>query len=108
MRKCLECEGVLPESRFDGIDSICKTCQRIIKRHDTIEYSIPGNKTIRQAYTELLIAIRNQAVIDDRLVDWESFWLEEEPFKRIWKMLQETESHYASIRSGIHNRGGRL
>lgn len=102
------CEGLLPNNRFQGTDTVCKVCRARIKEQEEVEYGQPGNKTIRQAYTDLLLAIRRQAEMDGELEEWESFWIRREPWKRIWKLLRETMDHAESVRSDLRSQiGGR-
>lgn len=90
MKRCITCEGVLDDSKYAGDSPICKICVSRLERDYSVDYSPPVRHTRRKACIALLLAIRRQAVVDDALDEWESYWLYEEPWKGLWELLIDT------------------
>ena len=94
MRTCDICEGLLAEAQFQDDEPICNICRLRVKQEDDIEFAEPEQRTVKQSYFELLLAIREQAVLDNKaspesLSDWESYWLKVDPWPRIWVVLRD-------------------
>ena len=99
VRRCPVCEGILPNARFDAGEYICRICKARLKSLEAIEFGKPGHKTIRQAYFDLLVAIRKQAILDEALEEWETYWLYSEPWPRIWELLKKAEDEVHTSRA---------
>jgi reverse gyrase len=89
LRRCPVCEGFLEETRFQNGSPICRICKTRL-REEEINYGLSERYTIRQAYTNLIIAIREQAEEDGELDEWQEFWLHGEPWSHVWELLQTT------------------
>lgn len=110
MRRCPVCEGILRESLFKPGSTVCRVCQDRLKENEEggFEDDRARNKTIQQAHVDLLLAIYEQAVADDDLETWESYWLKEDPWPTIWIMLKDNIRREEDIRQGsiLHIEGG--
>ena len=113
MQRCPVCEGLLEESSFGNGDSICRICCSRLKEENDVEYEDAGQKTIRQGYTDLMLAIKKQAYIDAKNIkypyavqEWEEFWLKSEPWPRIWNLLKLTVDQGDLVRNDLQQRMG--
>lgn len=93
MRICLICEGLLEESLFQDNSLICRICRTRLKQEEEVNYAEPGQKTIRQAYIDLLLAIHRQARFDcekepDALDEWKDYWLKSVEWFHVWELLK--------------------
>lgn len=87
---CVVCEGEL--KRIGVV--ICKACLEKIANFDEVGYAPFGKKTKSYAMVNLILAIRNQAVLDDRLGEFEACWIESEPWKTLWELMKRTQEEY--------------
>jgi hypothetical protein len=87
MRKCVICEGLLNEKFFTGGSFVCDTCAHRLQSREEIKYSEQDRHTVFQAYVNLLLAIREQAIDDGKYEDWEAYWLDTNPWPFIWKEI---------------------
>jgi hypothetical protein len=79
-----------------------------------VEYGKVGQKTIRQGYTDLMLAIKKQAYMDAKNIakypyavqEWKTAWLETEPWPRIWELLKLTMDQGDLIRNDLQQRMG--
>lgn len=108
MRRCPICEGLLEESLYQNGDQICRVCRVRLKQYEDVEYAATGRKTTLQAHVDLILAIRQQAMLDDELEIWERFWVATEPWPRIWELLQTAVKQKRMIRNDLRSHiGGR-
>ena len=42
---------------------------------------------VKEAYVNLILAIRNQAILDHDLDDWEVYWLHDTEMAQLWQIL---------------------
>lgn len=105
MKKCLVCEGTLPESSFRNDASVCSVCMERLRRGREVEYGLPRRRTWKQAVTDLIVAVRSRAVEDDEaggggrfLGDFNRYWVESEPWASIWRTLKDVEQESAGVR----------
>jgi len=103
---CPVCEGTLDKSCFRSGDNVCRICRVRLKQDEDVDFSPSERKTIRQAYTNLMLAIRRQAELDGELEEWEVYWLKNGPWPRIWEMLKDTVDKNESIRSELRRHIG--
>ena len=89
MRQCKTCDGLLPDSQFPAGSPVCSSCIARLQALYNVEYSIPHRSTIRDAYISLLLAVRSQAIKDDALDDWESYWLRSPRLAQVWEFIRE-------------------
>lgn len=121
MRRCLTCEGLLEDSEFSSNSPICKTCVGKLRSEYHVEYAPPERQTPKSAIVNLILAVRAQAEADEAkgavlkadahyggpMKAWYHNWVEAYPWKRIWSIMSETESHRPIMRSDkVHSRGG--
>jgi len=100
MRRCPVCEGLLAESLFQGNSETCQVCETRLKRDGEVNYVDSGKrKTIRQSYTNLMLAIKQQAMLDGALEEWQEFWLMVEPWPQIWKLLGTTMNQIGMLKN---------
>lgn len=99
MRRCITCEGLLEDSQFAGSSPICRVCVSKLKKEYHVEYSPPERKSVREAYVELLIAIRARAVEDGKLEEWEDYWLRSDRWRRFWGLLQDAAEQDSAVRA---------
>jgi hypothetical protein len=79
-----------------------------------VEYEELGQKTIRQSYVNLMLAIRKRAHEDAENVakyphavqEWKTAWLETEPWPHIWELLKLTIDQGDLIRNDLQQRTG--
>ena len=93
MRTCPICEGLLEESLFQDSDLICRICRTRLKQEADVDYAESEQKTIRQAYIDLLLAIHKQACFDcekepDALNEWKDYWLKSVEWFHVWELLK--------------------
>jgi hypothetical protein len=81
-------------------------CCARIAYDEGVRYTEPERKTIRQAYTDLMLAIKQQAYFDDALEEWRDFWLMTEPWPQIWRLLKNTVDQGELIRNDLRQRLG--
>lgn len=102
MKRCPVCEGLLRESLFKPGSDVCRVCQTRLKENEEgAGFLQARRKTVRQAHIELLLAIYERAVNDDDIATWRSFWMVEEPWPTVWRLLQEAKDHEVEIRQGL-------
>ena len=106
MRTCPVCEGLLEDSLFSNGDGVCRICRMRLKQGEDVDFSVSEYKTIQQAYTALMLAIRRQAEQDDCLDVWEAFWLRTEPWPRIWGILQDVVDQTETVREELRKHEG--
>lgn len=66
---------------------LCNRCSTYI--HDP-PYQASQYHSVRMSYVELLVAIRNKAVEDGALDEFEAFWLRGPEMRQVWVLLTET------------------
>ncbi len=67
---------------------MCRNCVRDVEVKYKVEYSPPERVTGLEAQIKLIGAIRDQAIDDEELADWESYWLREPDWKMVWDLLK--------------------
>jgi hypothetical protein len=90
---CSVCESWLPKSSFSNGSPICKTCTDYCFQFNSWKDS--SHSTVISGYINLFIAVRDLAIKDDLLDDFNSFWIDQ--FNDIWSSLESTfdsESEY--------------
>ena len=108
MRRCVTCEGLLEDSLFPNDGPVCKSCVIRLQKVFNVEYAPPERKTVKEAYTSLVIAIRDQAERDGELDDWEEYWLETEEWARVWAIMQAVYEQSNNARDNLHHNIGGL
>lgn len=115
MRRCLTCEGLLPEKDFSHGSPICKVCVEKLRESYKVEYSPPERTTAKQAAICLITAVMEQAKHDEEsgawsdvdksyggpVAAWRAYWVDDPAWNRIWTLMLETESSDATIRSAF-------
>lgn len=82
--KCGLCETDQPEKAFyDDGTFICRDCVAKLSKLYDVEYAPPVKQSKLKAYLSLILAIRNQAITDHRLADFEDYWLRSSPWNQI-------------------------
>ena len=96
-RRIAECElcgkkFVEEDGRKFGDFLLCPSCARYIDRLDnsTAENNREGG-SVTLAYIDLFTAIRQQAIEDNKLDDFESYWIKPPKWKALWNALQDEE-----------------
>ena len=88
MRRCVLCQTDKHPRRFAVKSPICRNCVREIEDKYHIEYTPPEEVSSIEAQIKLIGAIRDQAVEDEELADWEDYWLREPDWKMVWELLK--------------------
>lgn len=88
MRRCILCQTDKQLREFARKSPICRDCVQEIEVKYKIEYSPPEKVSSLEAQTKLIGAIRDQAIEDGELEDWESYWLKEPEWKMVWELAK--------------------
>jgi len=76
MRTCIICELQFDDSKFKFNDFICDRCFKRLKKKPNYNKDASRYVSVRMAYVLLLQAIREQAIADGELYDFEEYWLQ--------------------------------
>ena len=88
--KCIICEGDLRGYDFSEGSPICRDCVSTMSRLYGVEYSPPQRHSRLGGYLSLIAAIRQTALIDSEIEDFEDYWLETPPWNHIMQSVQES------------------
>ena len=86
---CLICRQEKDRNLFPEGDPICVSCIEVMTNLYDVPYAPPERITVNFAYLNLVIAVRELAVEDKKLEEWESYWLQEKRWKLVWMLLNE-------------------
>lgn len=81
---CSYCESWLKPSAFSKGSPVCKVCTDVYSQVDS--WREPSHSTILNGYINLFIAIRDCAVHENALDDFEAYWVEQ--FMDVWESLR--------------------
>lgn len=115
MRRCLTCEGLLPDSDFLRDSPICKTCVEKLRDSYKVEYAPPERTTSKEAAVQMIVAVMEQAQHDEEsgtwsavdreyggpVAAWRAYWVDDPSWNRIWSLLLDIVSNDATIRSAF-------
>ncbi len=115
MRRCITCEGLLPDSHFSRNSPICKTCVNRLHNEYHVEYSPPERRTAKEGATNLIIAIKERAQLDEDagivtkedaqygspMAAWRYNWVDSEPWCKLWNMMLDSEQTRTQITSQL-------
>ena len=101
LRRCPDCEGLLPRAAFVERSGLCRSCAKRRREIDTVPYATYAGVTRQHAMVNLIAAIREQAETDERngivleqdapfggpLSAWRRNWVEDSQWARFWYML---------------------
>ena len=90
MRVCIICEGVLPVSDYTDGSPICKSCVSRLVDNYGVDYHPPEKRSKLMSWLNLILAIREQAEMDNEIEDFEEGWLYATPFNQIFGMVRES------------------
>ena len=108
MKRCITCEGLLPDSNFPANGPMCKACITRLQKVFHVDYAPPERKTIKEAYVSLIEAIREQAIKDDAVSEWRDYWVHSSTWSRVWGMLQYTQEQSEVISESTNTTIGGL
>lgn len=89
---CLICRQEKDRILFPEEGPICVACIEVMTHLYDVSYAPPERITVNFAYLNLVIAIRELAVEDEKLKDWEDYWLWEKRWKLVWMLLNENDN----------------
>lgn len=86
--RCVTCEGDLKPTDFSEGSPICKECVATLTKLYEVEYSAPQKHTKLIGFLELIIAMKNRALADGHLEEFEE-WLNMSSLAPIMDVLRE-------------------
>lgn len=89
MPVCVKCQAEKSEKAFHPGVGICKSC--LSRMQDDVDFVESHGVTKEEAFVNLVQAIREQAIVDDRLEDFEEYWVRDPRMQMIWSLLRESE-----------------
>lgn len=89
---CLICRQEKDRILFPEKGPICIFCIEVMANLYDVPYAPPERITVDFAYLNLVIAIRELAVEDKKLREWEDYWLREKRWKLVWMLLNENDN----------------
>lgn len=115
MRRCRTCEGLLEDDQFMGDSPICRTCVERLRTEYDVEYAPPERRTPKEAITNLIVAIKEQAERDEDLGNvlpedglyggpmaaWRYNWIESEPWRKLWGIMLSSVEQVKQSRTTV-------
>jgi len=93
--QCALCEVDQDDTQFVEYSSVCKDCVDHVVKLYKVEYSVPVKNGRISSAILLIQAIRDQAVEDGLLEDFEEYWVDSPP----WNLI------IATIHRSIRDKG---
>ena len=88
MKRCLICGLERAYEAFSKGDLICRKCVGKLHDHYEVDYSPPEKTSRIKACITLITAVRELAVEDGELEDWEAYWINSPEWARIWALAK--------------------
>jgi len=89
MRRCILCHYDRADQAFSKGNPVCRKCVHTLKDKYSVDYSLPQKVTVLEGCIKLLGAIRDQAIIDSALEEWEDYWINSKGMQPVWMLLRE-------------------
>ncbi len=92
--RCIICGKQKTNSHFSHNTPVCNECIDTLETVYNVPYAPPERISTNEAYVRLFLAIKQQAVADDQISDWEAYWMKEPKWRLVWILLHDTANTF--------------